>query len=495
MRSGARPGQLTVNGDTPGVAARNSAWMLASQGLLIVVYGLVGILGVRLVTTADWGEYSTAMALIAILVVVAELGISTLALREMSSSAAESALLYGSAVLSLCVTAGVAVLLLGPSVYLLGYSWSVAALVALAAPLVLLQPSMSLLQSAFNAHRSLRPIALVAVVQCIAYAGLAVPSLVLGGGVEALVLATVAALALAVGLAAVLARRRLGLLPRIRNRAAHVRPFLFAAAPIGAIALIWVVYDRFDVLLLAGLSSSTEVAYYTVPYGLVKLTWVIPSVVSLVFFPVLNAAFERDRGRASEQFFFVVRALFWVSLPLSLFLAIGGSDLLPFIFGSDYEPSGEVMRILAWTCVLMFQNYVTWYAILAARLERRVTVIVIGGLAFNVAVNLVLIPRYGSTGAASALVASEVLVLLWTAALVHRRVFRIPVSQVVRKPAVVTLLAVPVSVLLAQYSAILGATVGAAAYVVGLTALRYITLGEVVPLLPRSLRSLPLLRG
>jgi len=493
--SAARQDAPAAAADTPGVVARNSAWMLASQGLVIVVYGVVGILAVNLVSTADWGEYSTAMALIAVLMVISELGIATLALREMSSDLAASRLIYGSAALALCVTAGVAILLLGPSVYLFGYSWSIGTLVALAAPLLLLQPLMSLLQGLFNAHRSLRPVAQVTVVQCLAYAGFAVPLLILGGGVEALVLAGVAAAALAVGLAAFLAYRQLGLVPRIRRRAGHVRPFLFAAAPIGAIGVITIVYDRFDILLLARLGSSIEVAYYTVPYSLVKLTWVIPSVVSLVFFPVLNASFERDRARAREQFFFVVRAFFMVSLPLSLFLAVGGSYLLPFVFGSEYESSAEVLQIMAWTSVLGFQNYVMWYAILVARLERRVTLMMVAGLAVNVALNLVLIPRYGATGAAAALVASDLLVVLWGAALVHRLVFRIPMRQVALKPAVVALLAVPFSVVLArEYSAMVGAIAGAVAYLVGLFALRYISLRELRPFLPRSRWGLPALR-
>lgn len=477
--------------DTPIAVARNSAWLLASQGLVIGVYGAVGILAVRLVSTADWGRYSTAMALIGVLVVVSELGITTLALREMSSDVSASPLIYGSAALALCVTSGAAALLLAPSVYLLSYSWSIAALVALAAPLLLLQPLISLLEGTFNAHRLLRPVAELTAVQCLAYAGLAVPLLLFGGGVKALVLAGVASMVLTLGLAAMLAHRYLGLVPRIRKRATHVRPFLFAAAPIGAIGMITIVYDRFDVLLLARLSSPTDVAHYTVPYSLVKLTWVIPSVVSLVFFPVLNSSFERDRVRASEQFFLVVRAFFMVSLPLSLFLAVGGSDLLPFVFGSGYKSSAEVLQIMAWTSVLGFQNYIVWYAILAARLERRVTMIMIAGLAFNVVANLILIPRYGSTGAAAALVASDLLVVLWGALLVHRRVFPIPLRQVALRPAVVSVIAVPLSIVLTRhYSAILGASVGAVVCFLGLMAMGYITRHELSPFVPQSGRHL-----
>lgn len=496
LLSGVQQDDQPLADDTPGAVARNSAWMFASQGLVIGVYGVVGILAVRLVSTADWGRYSTAMALVAVLAVVSELGITTLALREMSSDLSASPLIYGSAALALCVTAGLAALLLAPSVYVLDYSSSVAVLVALAAPLLLLEPMMSLFKGIFNAHRMLRPVAQLTAVQCFVFAGLAVPLLLVGGGVEALVLAGVAAIALTLGLAALLARRSLGLVPRIRKRATHVRPFLFAAAPIGAIGMLTIVYDRFDVLLLARLSSSIDVAHYTVPYSLVKLTWVIPSVVSLVFFPVLNSSFKRDREQASKQFFLVVRAFFLVSLPLSLFLAVGAPDLLPFVFGSGYEPSVEVLQVMAWTSVLGFQNYVMWYAILAARLERRVTLIMFASLAFNVGANLVLIPRYGSTGAAAALVASDLLVVLWGSVLVHRLVFRIPIRQVVLKPAIVTLVVVPMSVSVAhKYSAIAGATAGAVAAVIGLVALGYVSRRELRPFLPRPIRRLSMPRG
>lgn len=482
-------------GDAIGVAL-NSAWMLASQALVIGVNALVGILAVRRVSITDWGNFSTAMALIAILTVVSEVGITTLALRELSSDrSAAAALVYGRAALAICVASSVAALLIAPSVYLLGYSWTIATLVFLAAPLLLLLPLLSLLRSIFNAHRLLRPVALYTLVQCVVLAALAVPLLAGGGGVEALVLATVASAAIALVVAAVLARRQLGLVPMFGTNAADIRPFLLAAIPIGAIGIITIVYERFDVLLLARLASQVDVAHYVVPYSLVKLTLVIPSIVAAVFFPVLNRNFESNRALASEQFFFVVRAFFFLSIPLALFLAVGSSDLLPFVFGSNYAASVRVLQVVAWTCVLAFQNYVMWYAILAARLERRVTVIMIVGLVFNVALNIVLIPRDGAVGAAVALVASEFLVTLWTVMVLHRHVFRIPVRQVTLKPALVTLVALPLSVVIAhERSPIVGAVIGAVACVVGLVVLGYISRRELRPFMPPGWRAAAVLR-
>ena len=56
--------------------------------------------------------------------------------------------------------------------------------------------------------------------------------------------------------------------------------FLRTALPIGGIGLVGIVYDRVDTLMLSVLSSATSVARYNVPFGFVRLSWLVPSVIS-----------------------------------------------------------------------------------------------------------------------------------------------------------------------------------------------------------------------
>src|SRR5690606_34579224 len=54
-------------------------------------------------------------------------------------------------------------------------------------------------------------------------------------------------------------------------------------------------------LLIGGLRSLTELAYYTVPFEIVARTAVIPSAIALTLFPAFSYA-QRDARRVDELF-------------------------------------------------------------------------------------------------------------------------------------------------------------------------------------------------
>jgi O-antigen/teichoic acid export membrane protein len=136
---------------------------------------------------------------------------------------------------------------------------------------------------------------------------------------------------------------------------------------------------------------------------------------------------------------------------------------------------------MAWTSVLGFQNYVLWYALLAARKEHAVLFIQIAGLVVNVAINAFAIPLYGSTGAATALLISDLVVIAGQVVLVQRNLFQIPFVDLLTKPLAAALVVVPVAALIATRTAVGGAAIGVVGYVAILLALRYVTLEEWKP--------------
>jgi O-antigen/teichoic acid export membrane protein len=141
-----------------------------------------------------------------------------------------------------------------------------------------------------------------------------------------------------------------------------------------------------------------------------------------------------------------------------------------------------VLEIMAWTSVFGFQNYLLWYGLLAVHLEKSVLKIQIVGLIVNVAVNAWAIPRYGPSGAAAALVASDFLVVAGQVVVLHRRLFAVPYGQILTKPLLAGAAAVLLAVMTARWSPVVGALVGAAAYAALLLLLGYITPTEWKPL-------------
>jgi O-antigen/teichoic acid export membrane protein len=468
----------------------NSAWMFVAQIAGVIAGGVVSIYAIRHLTTIEWGHYSTALALVAILTIVAGPGVSTLALREMSDDddPASISRIFATATTAIALSGCVAIVLLLGALVALGYPHDVVVVAAVAAPFLILDPMVILVQAAFNAGQLLIYVAWFQVARAVTYCILAVAVVAVGGGIAGLAASSVATSAIGLVIALVLFRSRLHGRVTVSGDLGAALRFLRVALPIAGIGVTGIVYDRLDVILLSRLSTSEAVARYAVPYSLVQLTWIVPSVISAAFYPVFSGAMKTDLGEAKRLFLLVVRAFLFLSVPISLLLAVAAPTLVPFVFGSRYDSSAGVLAILVWTSVLGFQNYVLWYALLAIHKERAVLWIQLAGLIVNAAMNAALIPYYGAKGAAAALVISDLAVVAGQAILVHRHLFALPFARLVTAPLMAGATVVPLAYLIATQSAVLGAVLAAAGYMVLLTLARYITPEEWRPVLRRPSR-------
>jgi O-antigen/teichoic acid export membrane protein len=456
--------------------------MLLAQGVGLLVVGAVSIYAVRNLTPTAWGHLSTALALIALFTIFSAPGLPPLVLREMTSDPRREAEILGMSLQALAWTAGVAAVALVAITAALGYPDSVLVLVLVLAPLLVLTPALATFAAAFNARSKLAYVAVFQTAQSLVYGSAAVVVIATALGVTGLAVVTVGAALVATVLALLLLRGRLGIRPQFGQPRRQMWLLLRAAIPIAGIGLVGVVYDRVDILMLSVLSNARNVALYSVPSSFVRLSWVLPSVIAAAFFPLLSRRLETNRSEAEYLFFLVVRVFLFLSLPISLFLAISSPTLLPLVYGGPYARSVGVLQIMAWTSVLGFQNYVLWYGVLAARKEHPVLFIQLAGLLANVILNAALIPPYGPRGAAASLVVSDLLVVVGMTVLIHRDLFRVPLAQLLMKPAGAGVVAVPIAVLVAIRTPIGGALIGATAYVILLLVFRYVTIEEWRPL-------------
>jgi O-antigen/teichoic acid export membrane protein len=171
----------------------------------------------------------------------------------------------------------------------------------------------------------------------------------------------------------------------------------------------------------------------------------------------------------------------FISLPLSLALTESSRTLLPDVFGGRYGSSVPVLEILAWSIVLTFLNYLLWYGLIAVRQERPALLVDLGGLSANVTVNALAIPALGARGAAAALIVSEAVVLLGQSALIHRRLFALPVRELLAKPVAAAAVAVPSAIFVGHRSPVAGGLTGGLVYVAILLGLGYVRVSELRP--------------
>ncbi|MBA3301354.1 MAG: flippase [Thermoleophilaceae bacterium] len=469
-------------GAPPASLVKNSTWMIAARGYAVVVGGALSIYAVRTLSVEDYGLYGTAIALLGILLVFSDVGIASLALRELTNRPGESGGLLGVALAAEIATSVLAVVLMFPLALALGYPGAVIGLLAVGVILLLAQGLQAPLESALNARRVLTYVALLVVVQASVTTAVGFAALGLGAGPAGYLLGIAMGHVAAVALGYYYVRTRIRVRPDFSGSRARIGPFLRTAVPIALTGAITVIYARLDVLMLSKLDSTEAVAIYHVPLALTEYALVVPGILATAFFPVLAESLRENARAARGQFVLVLRIFVLIAIPLAIFLGVAGGDLLSLIFGERYRASGTVLAIIAASVPLGFLNYLLWYGILAGFGERPVVLVMVVGLVLNAALNVILIPPHGPEGAAAALIASDAFVVAGQAIVLRRRLFGVPWARLAWKPLAAGVLAAGAAALLLPVSGLLAGPVAALVFAVALLALRYVSREEWAPL-------------
>lgn len=467
----------------PASLVRNSSWLLASRLYGVVVSGAISILAVRTFSTSSYADFALAIAFVTLAAAVSELGIATLAIRRMIERPERAGRLLSVALAAEVATSLAALVVIMPILVVLDYDTAVISVVAVGAGLVLTQGVLAALEAPFQAVRTFAYVAASAAAQHTVLLVAGSSALALGAGPVGLVAAMLVAATAATAVAFALAGSKLSLRPRVNRAAiAELRSFLVAAIPIGLTGALTTIYDRIGLIMVSKLDDKVAVAHYSVPLMMLFNIYVIPGVVASAFFPLLSAQLRDDAAAAADAFRLLLRVFTIASGAIALVLGLGANDILSLLFGERYTVSTGALQILAAVIVLSFLNYLLWYGLLAARLERGKAAIMFAGGCISVALNALLIPAYGIEGAAIALIVSDGLVVAAQLVMVHRRFVALPWRILTLPLSLGGLAVAPFLAGLVAPSLALG-LLTATLWTAVLTAAGYVTLQEWQPLL------------
>ena len=152
-------------------------------------------------------------------------------------------------------------------------------------------------------------------------------------------------------------------------------------------------------LVAAALSDNMELSF-------IELSGEIFMMALYVYFRVVMEGPSRGNFIEKLSFFTLV-----ISLPIGIFTSLLAVPLAGLLFGSEYTRTADVLRILIWYTVVTMVANVFAQALLIENRQRRTLAIRSAGLAINIALNLLLLPRIGVPGAAVASLVAECIVL------------------------------------------------------------------------------------
>jgi len=201
-----------------------------------------------------------------------------------------------------------------------------------------------------------------------------------------------------------------------------------AGVPLGVTAVMISVYYTIDSVLLGWLRGLEEVGQYAVAYRIPLAILAFAALWGSVVFPHFSALAERSPKEIREQIGYFASLALTVSLPLLTGAVIVGGQLIPGLFGPEYEPAATPFVVLMFAAALVPFSINWGTAAVALGDDRHQAIAVSAGAALNLAANLAVIPAYGMTGAAVTTVAAEVVVFVYVAERIRRLVGHPPLD-------------------------------------------------------------------
>jgi O-antigen/teichoic acid export membrane protein len=382
----------------------NSGWWLTDRALTLAATLVTSVVLVRCLGHAGYGELSYLLAIVGLLLPVAQLGMSGLVVRALLESPAEEPGILRAALL---VRGGGCVLaLLVGSAY---WAFFEPQATGRAVLLVLLAAQCATLFQAlefwFQARMIPRRLVVWRSSVVLASAGLKM-AVALATRNAGLVVGVFALEYLLLGGAYLLAYRHAagrwawpgierGWLGWFRGRA----PWLVVSG------LAEVVYLRIDVVMLARMRGVEAAGTYAVAARLSEVWYAVPVLLVASMFPVLWAR-RADGAAYAHGLQAGLDGLCGLALVLAVAMQWLARPLVTTLFGAEYAGAVPVLTLHIWAGVFIFMRALLSRWLLAEDLLRFSLVTHLAGAAINVAANLVLIPLAGPVGAALATVVS-----------------------------------------------------------------------------------------
>jgi len=394
---------------------------IASVGQKIVSFAYFAIIA-RTIGAENTGKYFFALSFTAMFVVLVDLGLTNVLVRE-AAKARSRLVEFLSSILGIKIILGVvsygAMIAL---LHILGYDQETKILVYIAGITMLMDSIHITLYGTLRALGNVRYEAIGLVASQVAtmvigticlYLGLPLYSLMIAFLIPSTINALYSYWAL---------RIVFGIRIFVGYSMSVMRHMLPIAAPFALAAIFSRVFAYVDSVILSQLIGDIAVGWYSVPYKVAYAFQFIPFALIAGLYPRMSEYYAHDKKRLAEVFDQGLRYLLIVSIPIAIGIIATAPRLIPFLFGDAYLQSIIPLQILMVGVIAVFVNVELGALLNACDRQYMQTTLIGITMVLNIILNFVLIPYIGVAGAALAATGGNIFLTLTSWYVVHRTV-------------------------------------------------------------------------
>jgi len=189
------------------------------------------------------------------------------------------------------------------------------------------------------------------------------------------------------------------------------KKFLTMSWPLAFIGLFGVIYGYIDSVMLGYWKMFAEVGWYNAAQRIVMAGLIPMGFIGASFYPALSRFSKESKEKFQKAWDSELEIMILLAFPLM----VGGMVLAPQIihafYSFEFTPSVLTLQILILTAGPIFLYRPFYDAMIVLNQQRKTFWVTVAGAVVNVALNLILIPKYSLYGAAAATVITNFLIL------------------------------------------------------------------------------------
>lgn len=220
---------------------------------------------------------------------------------------------------------------------------------------------------------------------------------------------------------------------RLRFDFAFWRKLLSQAFPLAVSAILVLIYFKLDTIFLSVMKSREDVGIYGMSYKIMENLIFFPAMIVGLTMPIMSKCVFSDREKFKSVAQRTLNFLLIAATPVIIGIVMVSDKIIKLIAGAGFADSPAVLNILMVALWFIFLGALFSNIIIAANQQKRLAQIYLAGAVFNMATNFIFIPKYSYFGAAATTVATELLVTVLMVWVVYKTVKFVPSFAVLAK--------------------------------------------------------------
>jgi len=419
--------------------AKNMGVLFASQIIGYILAFFYTIFIARYLGVDGFGILSFAIAFTAILGIFADLGLSTLATRDLAKDKSLISKYIGNITLIKLILAVFTFGMIAIIINLLNYPPQIINVVYFIGLSVILGSFSQMFYSIFQAHEKMEYQSIGNILNnTLIFAGIFFG---ISRGFDVVGFAFIYLITSVIVLAysiAICAWRFAP--PTIKFDHGFWKVLIKQAIPLSLVIIFSTIYMRVDTVLLSFIQGNVAVGWYNAAYRLIDLLQFIPGVYTVAIFPVISNFHSSSKKNLELMYKLSFKYLFILGLPIAAITTVLADKIILLLYHSAYTESILALQILIWSIPFMFLAYMSAWMFISINKQNLLLKLTFVGVILNIILNLILIPHFSYIGASLVTVITEIIGLALSFYFLSKFICKIQIHKIVVKPAVASII-------------------------------------------------------